>query len=490
MLDIAGLVAGQFILSPLAAAARNFNMLLILGDSAVISGLERKRQYSSLDQVLVDFSPTSPEALAATRYFGQSPRPASLMIGRWLAAATAGALQGGFLTTGQQAMSNWTGITTGSVRIPVDGVNRDLTGLNFSAAANLNAVAAIIQAALPAGVTCVWNGSQFVVTSSTTGTASSVAYALPVGSGTDISAQLKLTAGTALQVLPGYAAETADAAIGFFANNSALWYGVTFAATATISAGQHVTNAALVQGLSVARVYAVTTMDAASKSAASTTDLGYLLKAAGYTRTFCQYSSSDPYAVCSAIGREFSVDFSQPNSTITLMYKQEPGVVAEDLTFTEAAVLQTKRINVFVSYNNDTSLLQYGTMSGSAYFDEIHGLDWLTNNVQTAMYNVLYTSNKVAQTDIDNDKLVNAASGILGQAKANKLLAPGKWTSTFEFGQLHTGDYLKNGYYIDIGSVDDQSQADREARKAPPITIAGKLAGANHTLSFVIEANR
>ena len=110
--------------------------------------------------------------------------------------------------------------------------------------------------------------------------------------------------------------------------------------------------------------------------------------------------SRNPYAIVSALGRAFTVNFSANRSTITLKFKQLPGVVAEGLTETQAQALEAKRCNVFAAYDNDTAIFQEGVMSGPAYFDEIHGLDWLQNAIQSETWNLLYQSKaKIPQTD-------------------------------------------------------------------------------------------
>ena len=47
---------------------------------------------------------------------------------------------------------------------------------------------------------------------------------------------------------------------------------------------------------------------------------------------------------------------------------------------------------MFAAYDNDTAIFQEGVMSGPAYFDEIHGLDWLQNAIQSETWNLLYQS--------------------------------------------------------------------------------------------------
>lgn len=487
-LNIGRLVRATVNLAPLAAARRGFGTLLVAGDSNVINGRDRIRTYVDLESVAEDFGTSAPEYLSASLYFGQTPRPNQLMIGRWLRTATAGLIQGGILTTAEQAMANWTSITTGSFKISINGVEQSVTGLDFSAATNLNGVASEINTVLT-GATAAWDGSRFVITSATTGASSSVGYASAAASGTDISAQLKLTSATALVPVPGYDAETPVECATALANLSGMWYGLTFAASTMPTDDQAVDVAAFIQGASITRIFGFTETDTRVLDAAWTTDMASRLKALNYTRSFVTYSANK-YAVSSMFGRAFSVNFSANRSTITLMYKQEPGVVAELLTETQAQTLKAKRCNVFVQYQNDTAIIQYGVMSGQAYFDEIHGLDWFTDALQTALYNLLYQSKtKIPQTDAGQNQLVNTASNVCAEAINNGLVAPGQWNAD-GFGQLERGQFLTEGFYIYTQPMALQDQSIREQRIAPPIQIALKLAGAIHEIDAIIDVNR
>ena len=487
-LNIGRLVRATVNLAPLAAARRGFGTLLIAGDSNVINGVDRIRIYVDLESVAEDFGTSAPEYLSASLYFGQSPRPQQLMIGRWLRTATAGLIQGGILTTAEQAMANWTSITTGSFKIDIDGVTKTLSALDFSAQTNLNGVATIINAALTGG-TIAWDGSRFTVTSSTTGVLSIVGYASATGSGADISAMLKLTSAAALVPVPGFAAETPVSCVTELANISGMWYGLTFAASTMPTDDQIVAVAAFVEGASISRILGVTEIDTRVLDSAWTTDMASRLKALSYRRSFVAFSANK-YAVASMFGRAFSVNFSANRSTITLMYKQEPGIVAELLTETQAQTLKAKRCNVFVQYQNDTAIIQYGVMSGQAYFDEIHGLDWFVDALQTALYNLLYQSKtKIPQTDAGQNQLVNTASNVCAEAINNGLVAPGQWNAD-GFGQLERGQFLTEGFYIYTQPMALQDQSIREQRIAPPIQIALKLAGAIHEIDAIIDINR
>lgn len=489
MLPVSRLVNVAINLSPIAAARRSFGVLNVAGDSNVISGLERFRTYSTYEAVAADLGTNAPESKAAQLYFGQTPKPALIMISRWLRTATSGFNEGGALSLTEQNIANFTGIDDGGLVIHIDGVTKTLTGLDFTGASNLNGVATIITTALSTSGVCTWDGTHFIVTSASTGNTSLVTAAT-AGSGTDISALLKLTTALLTVLVPGYAAETPDAYAVTMANKSSLWYGLQFAASVQPTDDQDIAVAGVIEALDLKRIFGVTVTSAAVLDGTVSSDLASRLKAGGYLQSFCQYSSTNIYAIASFFGRAFSVNFAANRSVINLMYKQEPLVVAEDLTDTQADVLESKRCNVFTDYVNDTMIIQYGVVSGPAWFDEIHGLDWFQDAVQNACFNLLYTSQtKIPQTDSGVNQLVNAISGACNDAVNNGLVAPGVWNAD-GFGSLVSGQYLKNGYYIYAQPVALQSQADREARIAPPIQVAIKLAGAIDTVDVIVSVNR
>ena len=491
-LSVSRLVSVQTIFSPVAAGRRGFGTLLILGDSTVIGSAERVRKYTTLEAVATDFGVTAPEYYGAALYFGQSPRPAQLMIGRWFQAAASAELVGGVLTAAEQALANWTAITAGELDITIDGTDINLTSLDFSAVTNLNGVATVVSTALNialAGTSCEWTGSEFKIYGAANGSTGTITYATDTAL-SQLATQMALTSTTAAAVNNGVDAETPVEAAAVLANMSADWYGLTFCASATITDAEHLAVAAFVEGAGKARRYGVTITNTNVLSASVDTDLASQLKAADYRRTAALYCSSNPYAICSMFARAFAVNFSGNRTTITLMYKQLPGVVYEQLTETQAQTLEDKNCNVYVLYDNDTAILQYGVNSDGTYFDEVHGADWLADAIQVAIYNLLYQSQtKIPQTDEGTAQLINAAQRVLDQAVQNGFAAPGIWQAD-GFGTLQRGDRLDSGYYVYMPSVDDQDQSEREERKAPVMQIAVKLAGAIHTADVIINLNR
>ena len=258
------------------------------------------------------------------------------------------------------------------------------------------------------------------------------------------------------------------------------WYGLAIADSADLAEADVISVAAAIEASSLSRILAVTTADVNVLVTGNTDNIGYKLKAAGYARTFWQYSSSSKYAAISAFGRAFTVNFTGSNTTITLKFKTEPGITYETLTTAQAAAIDAINGNVYVYYANDTAIIQQGVMANGDFFDERHGLDWLQNYVQTNLYNLLYTSTtKIPQTDAGVTRLMANVEASLDQAVNNGLIAPGVWNGG-PIGQIESGDTLTKGYYVYADAVANQAQSDREARKSPVIQAAIKLAGAIH----------
>lgn len=377
-LPVSNVASVDIIMSPRAAAGRNFGSLLILGSATIIPLTERIRLYTSAASIGTDFGTNSEEYLAAVAYFSQSPTPSQVYVGRW--AKTLAAAE------------------VGKVETLLDGVN---------------------------------------------------------------------------------------ACLGFTS-----WYGLGVTYDADRKDDDLLPVCAAIESSSLSRILAVTTKNTDALLTTVNTDIASKVKAAKYSRTFVQYSSTSNYGAISAFGRAFTVDFNGFGTTITLKFKQEPGITYESLTPAQAAALDAKNCNVYVYYANDTAILQQGVMGNGDFFDERHGLDWLQNYVQTNLFNLLYTSGtKVPQTDAGNTRIMANVEASMDQAVDNGLIAPGVWNGG-QIGQLSPGDTLTKGYYVYMPAISSQAQADREARKSVPVQVACKLAGAIHYASVQINVMR
>ena len=472
-------------MQPLASSRRNFGVLLIGGGSKVIPANERIRSYTNISGVAADFGLEAPEYLAAELFFSQSPRPAILQIGRWVKEDSPAFLTGGILTADEMAIVSWNNITDGALALTIDGEKKEIEGLDFSLANNLNAVAKVISDKLEKAE-CSFDGQRFTLTTVSTGKTATLSYCENPGSGT-LAEKLKLTRETGLAPQDGIDAETIKECVAILADRGD-WYGLAIADD-SLTVDDHLAVAQFIQASAKSRIYAATVTDTRTLDAVFEDDLASRAKALKLGRTFIVYSTN-PNAAISAIGRAFTVNFNMNRSTITLKFKQLPSVEAEGLTETQAQTLAKKRCNVFAAYDNDTAILQEGVMSGDSYFDEIHGTDWMQNALQNELWNLLYQSKtKIPQTNSGVNQLINCIEAVCEEAINNGLIAPGTWNAD-GFGQIERGDYLAKGYYIYSEPIELQAQSEREQRKAPPIQCAIKLAGAIHFVDLAVNVNR
>ncbi|KTR49971.1 hypothetical protein NS311_21875, partial [Pantoea ananatis] len=117
------------------------------------------------------------------------------------------------------------------------------------------------------------------------------------------------------------------------------WYGLGVTYDADRKDDDLLPVCAAIESSSLSRILAVTTKNTDALLTAVNTDIASKVKAAKYSRTFVQYSSTSNYGAISAFGRAFTVDFNGFGTTITLKFKQEPGITYESLTPAQAAAL-------------------------------------------------------------------------------------------------------------------------------------------------------
>ena len=477
-----------------AVAGQSFSTGKILGKSTVLPLKERVRAYTKLTDVAGDIGPTTEEYKKAQAWFGQK-RAAIVKIARQFLAAQAGQLRGANVS--ETLLSAFTAITTGGFDIAINGANEQLSALDFSGAASMPAVAAILQTALAAAVastTCTWNAALgcFVVTSPTTGTSSTVGYAAaPTHSGSpvDVSVLIGLASGTGAQAYAGIAIESMTDALNASAIFDPNFFGLTLAGGTT----QDQKDAMAWAEAAGIYMFEFTVTDPAAKLAATTTDLGSFARNSGYGQSFGTWSGS-AYAGVSALSRELLVDLTQPDSAITLFGKQLPGIPVDTITETERLALEAKNFNYYTPFaapgaNQGFAMYAQGKMSDGTFIDQVFNLAWLKANLQNA-YFVAITSlpTKVALTDRGMVRVKTALDKVMDQGVNAGICAPGIWNGN-DVGQVKQGDRLKAGYYTFVAPVSTLSDSDRANRVAPAITIIACGAGAVHkgAVTFVFQ---
>lgn len=472
--------------SPTFPQRKGFGLLMIVGTSARLPIGNRIRAYNDMDGVSADFSAGDEEYKAAQVFFSQAPRPVELRIARRFLTAVAGELLGS--VNAEKDIADWKAITTGAFAITIDGSAESITGCDFSSAANLNAVATIIQTKLAAastGATCVYDGTRFIIRSGTTGITSTVSYTTAPGTGVDIGPLLGTRAADLGVTSAGVAAETISDSLDNLQQADSAWYGFMF--TTGVTDDEIKEAAAWTEART--KMFGVTTANSDVLDQGVTSDIGSFFKQNLYSRTIVQWDNNDPYAIASAFARGFVVNFNEQNSTITLKFKQEPGVTPISITESQRQALVAKNVNYY-TYFGDSAMLAEGVMASGQFFDERHGLDWLQNAIETNVFGYLFTrTTKVPQTDKGVASLVQQVEKACVDAVNNGLIAPGTWNGN-DLGEVKSGDFLAKGFYVYAQPVALQNQSDREARKSPPIQALIKGAGAIHSVSISVTFER
>lgn len=471
-----------------APVQAGFGIGLVLDKSTTLPLEARVREYQGLPALLLDFPSNTEAYKAGVKYFGRTPSPQTFAVGRMFTTAQSGKLRGAAVSA---TIGDYTGITNGGFDITINGVLKQIFALDFSAAANLPAVAALIQtklAAAVAGTTCTWDATNkwFLVTiAGTTGTGSTTSYAAgPTGgsSPTDQSAFLGFTFAAGGRAYQGIAIETETTAIAACKLFDPNWF--DFGCTTAFTTAEQ--KALMAYAEANVTKFFYTSSDSNALGLGDTGNIFYYAKNLGYQHTFGQFSSLDPYAVFSVMGLENLVNYDQPNGVITDKFKKEPGVPIEPLTQAQATALKSYNANYYVD-RGGFAMIEEGVMADGTFSDQVTGLFWYQGKVQNNVFTAMATiPGRLAQTDEDVRKLLDAMDQAGDAAVTCGLFAPGKWNGA-NLGERKSGDYLAKAYYSYAPPVATMTKADRDARKSPQLSQICTGAGAIHSANVAVN---
>jgi Protein of unknown function (DUF3383) len=347
------------------------------------------------------------------------------------------------------------------------------------AAAHLTGALVTIEASGVAAATCTFTGSAFYFKSGLTGTTSGVL----VTQSSPLSDMLGLGSGAI--TTPGIEdAETpADALDACSAMAS--FYGVVL--TKEFTDADALLAAEWVQAQTMLMGHA--TGDANSKVAAVDTDFCAEAAARGYDRVATSYhepQNLSDYLMVSALARELAVDFTQPSSAITMKFKVCPGVAVSNLNINDKNALDSKHANYYAMFGS-VPMFAEGWCASGLFIDLRHGLDYMAKHLADSAFMGMYAAPKIPQTDKGLTYLVGLLEIAMEDMVNSGFLAPGTWNGTGINNVVNTGEFLTKGYKVVPATIASQSEADRQARKAPPVTIACKAAGAFHSVDIFVQ---
>jgi hypothetical protein len=482
------------------ALADNPNVVIMMTSEqgSVLSSASRYRIYSDSASVATDFGTASATYAFALTFFGTQPNPINaggfLVVGFWRAAtetvaATAASLTGAQLSD-VSVIPQMQTISAGSMVITVDGDAETLTDMDFRTSTTLAEIAAVINAELD-GATCALNtaGNRIVITSDTTGATSTITFGSAHSSGTFIGSILGLATGSGGYLTQGAAsasptAETKLAAI------TELLSQVKFRGAMFISKPTDEEAEDLAEWSQANDVLMYDVFNDPDNLEVDTDNVVWTIKLSGYTNYRMLYSTAgNRKMAASYMARAHTVNFAAENSALT-MHLKELNVAAEDYTQTEINKAQTVGLDLYTTIKLTPCLL---TSGANGFTDERYNLIAFVDYLQVDIFNVLKgTSTKIPQTRAGVAQLVDQCEKTSNQFVRAGVVAPGTWSSPDTFGNRATFEQNieDNGFYWLAGSLAAQQQASREAREAPVIQGAIKLAGAIHSVDLIVNVNR
>ncbi len=444
--------------------------------------------YISASQVATDFGTNSVTAQMANAVFSQTPNILSgdgrLVIIPLKNAVSA--TRGQVVTPDISAnLASIIAVTSGDLKVTINGVASNLTGLDFTGCTTLVDIAAILQANL-LDVTVTANTTAITMKSKKVGSTSTVTLgAVSGGTGTALNGAGYLNAaGSTSTSGANSSGETilnaisrTDGLVGYVPvmTNLDLEDNAILAVAAGIQAMdkmflQHASSSQDILGI------ATTVSAAEEKKTRILTYLTGVAEANLYKAAYC--------------GRGFSVNFNGSN-TVSTMNLKSLSTISPDLGITQTLYVQAGNAgtDLYVSYDGVSSVFSTG---GNDFFDNPYCDLALKFALETAGFNFLrQTNTKVPQTEQGMNGLKSAYAQVLEQFIRNGAIAPGEWNSSETFGdpEIFKNNVRTRGYYIYSLPVAQQSAAERNAREAPLVQIAVKRAGAIHTSDVLVLVN-
>lgn len=468
---------------------------LFTSQLGTLDSANRTKVYASLGEVETDFGTTSATYDYAKAFFAQSPNPVTaggyLTICYHRAASETVAASAAVLTGAQiseaTVIPQLQAISDGSFVITIDGVADTVTALDFRTSSTLTEVAALIDAQITGTVTVV--DGKIVITSSTTGATSTITMLSAHTSGTFIGDILTLSSGSGAVMVQGAASSTLTAETKEAAVTAALaeTYFVGFGFIDNPTDEETTALATFAQANS--KIY-YDVFSVAANLEKNITNVVWAIKLASLTACRMLFSKTNNRKLWIAYAsRAHVVNFNAENTAMTMNLKELKGIVAEDYTQDEITKAYNVGLDVYTTIKNVPVVL---CSPANDFVDNVYNLIAYIDSVKTDAFNLLKgTATKVPQTTKGVNQLIDTIEKTTRGYVRSGVFAPGTWSSPDSFGDIDTfkRSIEMQGFYVLAGSLADQPQADRTARKSPVIQVAAKDAGAIHKADIIINFN-
>ena len=288
-------------------------------------------------------------------------------------------------------------------------------------------------------------------------------------------------------IVQGQASEPIEDAMDAISGLDDGWYFVTVDSSITTGADL-LSLSRWVQAK--AHMLALDVVDEGVLTPNESTSLAAQLSALAQQRTFLVWSRTRDNKALSLAGRLSSVNFDGQNTLITPKFKSLPATTPDIVTTAHKGELDRKWVGYYTRFGPDAIFAEGWTQSGD-WIDVRYWLDWITKAMQSEVYNLLRQHpTRVPQTAEGLASIEAAIERVCEAGRRNGGIAPGRVSETVANDiRLASNNpafdgFLPTGYLVAIGSIADQLQIHRDARRSPTIRVWLKGSGAMHHITI------
>lgn len=462
----------------LAAGGAGLALSGLFLDTSIRVPIGTVQSFVSSAAVGAYFGLGSAQALLAASYFlgfdGSTVKPGAMLWTQYNTANVAAYLRGGNISGLSIAQLN--AIATGTLTLLVDGASKS-GSVNLSSAASFSAAAAVIATALSVACTYDSVSGAFIITSGTTGGASTIAF--PTTSA--IATSLLLTQATGAVLSQGAAAVASPGAfmdaLTLVTQNWAS-FTTTFNPDGSGNANK-LLFAAWTNGRNNRFLYAGWDNDASpTNTNPATTSLGYLVNVTNnYSGTVCIYSPNNNANVATfLLGAIASIDFDQTNGRATLAFRSQTGLAAEVTNQSIANTLIANGYNYYGSYATAAEGFVFfynGSISGpfdwiDSYINQI----WMNNNFQLGLMILLTQAFSIPYNAFGRALIEAALTDYINEAVNFGAIRSGVNLSSLQIAEVNASAGINiaptlqtRGWYLQVQIA---TPTVRAARGSPP----------------------
>lgn len=420
------------------------------------------------------------------------------------------------LTGGTVTPASLTSISDGAFKISVNGDEKDITGLDFASADDINGVVTVLTGKID-GVTVTANEERLILTTAETGSAATLAFASAGSAGTDVSALLGLTSGAGASVVNGTTTPVVDIsemlgltqesgaslqASGYVAGsiteelvaNRAYIQNIGSNAYAwSLDAEYRDTQdaqdfASWVNGLGVEGVTCIVTNNPNVLSASDTSNIAYICNSMNYQGVATFYhDNAQVYPDVAYLATLQSVNYATANSVLDMKFKNLgsiPAVTLPDLN-TNLTTLANKRCNTITYWGTrDALCVRNGDQSSSLWRSDL----WVNvcnfiAELKINVANVFLRNKKIPYTVAGQTLLTSAITQTCDAYVTNGSFADREYAdSTSE-----NGFSLQSAYTITPQPISSSTAAQRRAGIGTPFAIVLNDSGSMRSVAISIE---